>query len=309
MKFNRLSLGITIPALVFIVVFLHPLNSPQHKIAASATGTPISTATAVQSKIHILFIGNSYTFVNDLPKLVSELAASAHESKLLETEQVTEGGSTLKLHWQNGKAQKAIQRKHWDYVVLQEHSTLGPMQAVNGVLPINNPADFYTYARLFDTAIKKAGAKTLFYMTWARQNAPQNQAIIANAYTTIASELHGAVIPVGLAWQKALQTNPTLALHQKDMSHPNLTGSYLAACVFYAAIYHKSPEGLTHHILVSAADANAYARNTDGSKASTTDQVELTSSDQEALFLQRTAWQVVETQAAVKASLETSPRS
>src|SRR5882724_9622217 len=72
-----------------------------------------------QSNIHILFIGNSYTFVNNLPAILETL--SAHEAKPVVAESVTEGGVK---HWQEGKALSAIRKGGWDYVVLQEHSTL-----------------------------------------------------------------------------------------------------------------------------------------------------------------------------------------
>ena len=44
-------------------------------------------------------------------------------------------------------------------------------------------------------------------------------------------------------WRDFLQNNPTVELYNADESHPSLNGSYLAACTFYAAIYHKSPVG------------------------------------------------------------------
>jgi hypothetical protein len=56
--------------------------------------------------------------------------------------------------------------------------------------------------RLFDLAIRAAGAQTTLYMTWARRDAPASQEAIADAYTGIGQELGATVVPVGLAWQK-----------------------------------------------------------------------------------------------------------
>jgi hypothetical protein len=64
------------------------------------------------------------------------------------------------------------------------------------------------------------------------------------AYFGIAGELNAAVAPVGIAWQKARAANPELQLYQNDKSHPTPAGSYLAACVFYATLFDKSPVGL-----------------------------------------------------------------
>jgi hypothetical protein len=45
-----------------------------------------------------------------------------------------------------------------------------------------------------------------------------------------------------------LRSDPKLILHGADHKHPSATGTYLAACVFYATIFGKSPEGLPGRI-------------------------------------------------------------
>jgi hypothetical protein len=50
--------------------------------------------------------------------------------------------------------------------------------------------------------VKQAGAKTVLYMTWATQFAPESQKAISDAYNSIAKELGAIVVPVGDAWQK-----------------------------------------------------------------------------------------------------------
>jgi hypothetical protein len=49
---------------------------------------------------------------------------------------------------------------------------------------------------------------------------------------------------VGIAWQQALAADFKFSLYAPDGSHPSPEGSYLAACVFYATLLGKSPEGL-----------------------------------------------------------------
>lgn len=191
-----------------------------------------------QQPLRVLFIGNSYTYVNDLPWLTQQLSVSAGETRTLETDMVTVAGATLKSHWERGEALKRIQNERWDYVVLQEQSTL----------PITNRSVMYEYARLFDAEIKRVNARTVFYLTWARQNRPQTQQILTDSYTRIARELKAEVAPVGLAWQKVQEENPKLNLYYLDQSHPSPIGSYVAACVFYAKFYQKSPVGLSNRI-------------------------------------------------------------
>jgi hypothetical protein len=97
--------------------------------------------------------------------------------------------------------------------------------------------------RLFDQAIKAAGAKTVLYMTWARLSAPESQQTISEAYINIGGELGAIVVPVGLAWQRFLREHEAPALYDRDQSHPTLAGSYLAACVFFGVLFKKSSVG------------------------------------------------------------------
>src|SRR5207253_4614148 len=81
------------------------------------------------------------------------------------------------------------------------------------------------------------GAKTVLYLTWPRQNAPQSQETIVNAVEAIAQEIGAAVVPVGRAWQIAMRQAPGLELYVADGSHPSVAGSYLAACVFCVRLF------------------------------------------------------------------------
>ena len=147
---------------------------------------------------------------------------------------VSAGGASLRRHWNAGTAAREIETGGYDRVVLQEQSTL----------PIKNPRRMHENVRLFDTAIKAAGAKTVLYMTWARRHAPESQQAITDAYTTIGTELGADVIPAGVAWQRVLQRPDHPVLHDKDGSHPTIAGSYLAACCAFAVLFGSNPAGL-----------------------------------------------------------------
>jgi hypothetical protein len=77
--------------------------------------------------LNVLFVGNSFTARNNLPSLVERLAAAAR--KQLKHRLINVGGASLRTHWNKGVAPREIGRGHYDYVVLQEQSTL----------PIKNP--------------------------------------------------------------------------------------------------------------------------------------------------------------------------
>jgi hypothetical protein len=189
----------------------------------TAVAWPADTAskTTDEKTLRVLFIGNSYTYVNDLPALLKQLLA-ARKVKL-ESESVTPGGATLEKQWTDGKAAEAIRRGRWDYVVLQEQSQR----------PFLDPEAMAKYARLLQAEIAKVGAKTLLYETWAAKASPEEQPKLTATYEALGRELKATVVPVGEAWKRAIERG--LALHGPDGRHPSLQGSYLAACVFVRA--------------------------------------------------------------------------
>lgn len=253
-------------------------------LAALAFVSAQQAAPKAAAARRVLFIGNSYTYFNNLPQMLVGLANAAKPAQPLEAEMVTVGGATLKRHWEQGEALAAIKRGGWAFVVLQEQSTLGNAPIVDGKPQIADPKTFHEYARLFDAEIKKAGAQTVFYLTWARQNAPETQAQLTAAYSSIAKELHATLVPVGPAWATALKRQSQLALHIADKSHPTAMGTYLAACVFYATLSGRSPVGLPN--TVTGAQVDTAGKSKEGSVG------ELARlSVNEAHLLQQIAWE------------------
>jgi hypothetical protein len=184
--------------------------------------------------IKILFIGNSFTQRNNLPGMLTELAAE--RGLRIEHELLSRGGASLRTHWNAGQAAQSIKSGGYEYVVLQEQSTL----------PIKNAQRMAENIRLFDNLIERTGSKTVLYMTWARQHLPKSQQVITKSYTALGRELGAIVAPVGLAWQHFLSKHDTPPLYDRDQSHPTLAGSYLAACVFLASMFEQNPVGLEY---------------------------------------------------------------
>lgn len=187
--------------------------------------------------LSILFIGNSFTARNDLPGLIERLADSLGIK--IQHRLISAGGASLRAHWNAGAAAEAISSGDYDYVVLQEQSTL----------PIKNAKRFHENVRLFQDTIQAAGSTMVLYLTWARQNVPQTQKSLTDAYTSIGHELGAKVIPVGIAWEKFLAKYEQPVLHDKDKSHPTLAGTYLAACVFVGRLLGENPNSCDFDLL------------------------------------------------------------
>jgi hypothetical protein len=185
------------------------------------------------SPTRILFIGNSYTTRNNLPRLIVEIAATAGQPRSVEFETIFAGGASLRRHWNAGLAQAKLATRCFDVVVLQEQSTL----------PVKNRARYHDNVRLFADEIARTGAGVALYLTWSRQQAPQTQDILNSAVREIAAEIGASVVPVGPAWHTAMREAPSLALYTEDGSHPTVAGSYLAACVFLVTLFGERPIG------------------------------------------------------------------
>ena len=258
-------------------------------IAYAQPGATQPAQTAPRERI--LFVGNSYTYFNNLPAVLEQLANKVQPGSL-QAKMVVAGGATLKSLWESGEALKAIQQGGWTYVVLQEQSTLGAGPRENGIPQINSPAIFFEYARRFDEEIRKTGAKTAFYLTWARRDSLQNQAKLTAAYSSIARELDAVLVPVGPAWETSIHEKPDLVLHQIDNSHPTPAGTYLAACVFYAVLLKRNPTDLPARVTSKPVDlaGRVFEAESNGvlSSPATVALIDLTLQD--AHFLQAIAW-------------------
>ena len=204
-------------------------------------GCSVAAATAC---LRVLFLGNSYTYVNDLPGTFARLAESG--GRQVESATVANGGETLAQHAASKDSRSAIASRQWDYVVLQEQSEV---PAVAG----SRDGYMYPAARTLAVLIEASGATPMLFMTPAhRDGLPASglagyepmQLAINNGYEAIARELGVPIAPVGYAWFVLRRQHPEVGLWQDDGSHPSVAGTYLAACVFYAAIYRQSPEGL-----------------------------------------------------------------
>lgn len=167
-----------------------------------------------------------------MPQLLVDLAAE--RGRDVRFDLIQSGGASLRQHWNKGDAGKAIAKGKYDWVVLQEQSTL----------PVKNAARTRENIELFVEPIASAGAKMALYLTWARRNTPESQDAITTAYNSAGKEFGATVVPAGVAWETFMAKHDSPLLHDKDLSHPTLAGSYLAACVFLAVLFKENATGI-----------------------------------------------------------------
>jgi hypothetical protein len=221
----------------FVAVFLLGLGWPGWTLAADS--------------LRVLFIGNSHTYVNDLPGLFAGLAQSGGRTAI--TDMSAPGGYSLMEHCADSTTLAKIAQGGWSFVALQEQSQIPTIEywRDNGMYPS---------ARRLDSLIRAQGCSTTFYMTWGWKNGGimtwrgysspdfrdyfHMQDSVTAAYLMIAGELAARMSPVGMAWARAKRRDSLVDLWQSDECHATLEGTYLAACVFYAALFRANPVGL-----------------------------------------------------------------
>lgn len=227
--------------LVVALWILVPLSATAQERETTPLRPPTEQQGSTTDPLRILFIGNSYTYYNDLPGTVRRLAASRQPAIEVIDAMVTRPGYSLDLHWRDEQVKNtigsgtAIDGEAWDLVVIQEQS-----QA-----PLNKQQRMLDHARLLATKARSVGARPVLYMTWAPLRRPAMIEILATAYEDVGKAIEAPVAPVGRAWQRAIEQRPDLRLHSPDGSHPAPTGTYLAACVLYATLTGEDPRGLS----------------------------------------------------------------
>jgi PKD repeat protein len=227
-----------------------------------------SLKTYGQDTLSVLFLGNSYTSANNLPQLVKNLTNSAGKTLLVDAN--IPGGFTISGHLNDATSLNKIRQGNWDYIVIQEQSQIPSI-------------DFYRYNDMYPSLMQLKDtidhyspcAKIITYMTWGRrfggiQCDPSNtycspnfvnfnhmQDSLTSAYLEISEQLNIQCVPVGVVWQNVLN-DTTLVLHTGDNSHPNIDGSYVAACAIFSSIWKLNSSGLSFTAGLSSPLAQYY---------------------------------------------------
>ena len=205
-------------------------------------------STEKSDTLKVLFVGNSYTYVQNLPQVISILSDGT-KTKLV-TRKSTVGGAFLSEHWYSKRGlatRELISKGKYDIVVIQENSMGAILQ----------PDSTQKYARLLCSIVKASGAKPYIYMTWAREKVPQYQEEIASVFSRIARENGAVLVPVGKAWELARKLRPAIGLYDADGSHPSGLGAVLSACIFTGALTGEIPRKLPGGFSIKDSDGES----------------------------------------------------
>lgn len=174
---------------------------------------------------HVLFVGNSLTYFNDLPGTVSRLAGSAGDT--IRVKAVAEPDFAVIDHALGASnAVEVIRKERWEYVILQQGPT--PLPLYRDTL--------IRATQLLDSPIRAAGATSAQLMVWTPASRPDIYEEVKLSCRLAAEAVGGVVFPAGAAWREALAADPQLPLYASDGFHPAPLGTYLTALVIYEEI-------------------------------------------------------------------------
>ena len=193
----------------------------------------------------ILFIGNSYTYYNDLPVIFQELARA--NGKDVTATAVTKGARKLIAYKDSNdpitqKLENALV-EDYDVCVIQEQS----------VLPITDPGLFAEGLTQVTEMVKCHADRIIFYATWGRKagsnvlekhgwTTAQMTDLLTQSYGKAAADFGAELSPVGKNFLAVSQALPEVDLYDPDLSHPSYAGSCLSVLTHYWTVFKEFPE-------------------------------------------------------------------
>jgi hypothetical protein len=201
-------------------------GSCQHDGASTGPGTTTGA-------IRVLFIGNSLTYTNELPTLVTALAAAS--GKTVETEMLAYPNYALIDHW-TAAERAVVKNGHFKYVILQQ----GPSS-----LEVNRDS-LRLWTALWAPEIRAAGATPALFAVWPEAARMFAFPDVNTSYKLAAQDVNGVFLPVGDTWLEVWSEVPSAELYGPDGYHPAIAGTYAAAVVIVALITHTEAIALAH---------------------------------------------------------------
>ncbi|MBI3946226.1 MAG: hypothetical protein HY321_09930 [Armatimonadetes bacterium] len=262
-------------------------------VSAAPTPSPSSAGPVV------LYVGASHTA--PIPPVVEQLAAAMAPAETVTTRLYYRGGRGISSLWQESPL-PANNGHVLSWIRYPDPPGPGPLRGWDGrradramINPISGEQydedRLYFWVRLYRHAFARHGIKSkplvyishqgmrpsehnFMYSFKSEAAAREELRVLNNGCLRIATELNVEVVPSYLACYNAKRARPDMDLNfgSGDPFHPGSRCVYLQACMVYGVLFNRSPEGSALRVV------------------KTRDVKELTLTDDEALFLQRTAW-------------------
>lgn len=192
------------------------------------------------SKTSYLFIGNSFTYYNDMPTMFEHIARNAGKSVYVKSN--TKGGANFDEHSQRPSVYASIKSHKWDNIILQGYSR----EFIHSAAHVDSATVPYLNQLLDSIYANNPCTNVYFFMTWGYDKGFGDYEYTKD-FEGMADTIHGGymrigeyyqlpVVPVGKVW-KNVKLSSRANLYVRDKFHPSKKGSFLAASTFFSAFY------------------------------------------------------------------------
>lgn len=224
--------------------------------------------------IKILFIGNSYMDVNNLPYTFKGFTDNSGKKIYLGADIVL--GTKLDYHVHNNYTYSLISSLDWDYIILQGDPGSSAYPETEQIIfpDQTNHNEFLSMTTMKDyIKVICPSAKIIYIMPWAYEDGilwiagqtdtyEDMQKKIYNNTMQWCKDLNIITAPVGWTWYEIMKENKQLHyLFLDDYNHPSQRGTYITASVLYSTIFKRSTVDIPYYYVFSKEEAT-YFQNT-----------------------------------------------
>ena len=173
----------------------------------------------------VLFVGNSHTYFNDMPRLFAQMCEEMTGVRP-EVTMLAYSGRSLRWHREEHFSLRfALMYGGYDYCVVQQQAHPFPEESETR----------HDFGNISDMC-SRAGTRAVIFMTWAEKAKPQNAARMTGFYRALASDTGALLAPVGELFESLRRDHPEIELYWMDGEHASVCGDYLAAACFAALL-------------------------------------------------------------------------
>jgi len=180
----------------------------------------------------VLFVGNSHTFFNDMPQMLSVFGKARGMDIFVV--QNTSGGRGLDWQANQFDVRFNVLFGGYDYIVMQHIAH-----------PFGGEEELLQSAGNLMQYVSRSDAAPIAFLPWSEENNPQGQAFLNEAHNALV-KAHPSIkiAPIGLVWDKVRNENPEIQLYYSDGEHAAPHGSWLIAATIFRTITGETAAGL-----------------------------------------------------------------
>lgn len=181
--------------------------------------------------VRVLFVGNSLTYANDLPRMVEMISSAVGAS--VSTVTIARADYALEDHWAAGIAER-IRVTRPTVVVMQQGPSSLPESRVNLVQWTDSVA----------RVAREVGAVPASLMVWPEAARAYAFDAVRDSYRAAAEHVGGIFVPAGEAFRALYERYPGFQPYGPDGFHPSQIGSIVSALVVVRTLTGQPLAGL-----------------------------------------------------------------